>query len=101
MYLGDEKQHLHIRFYDIPGIGEKNNVGKDELDMMIDGKLNTDVEVIHATPESRYCYSGILLYIGLFKLEVQMLLLFFSDYHRAVVDCPFMFDEWSYFLLPN
>lgn len=101
MYLGDEKQHLHIRFYDIPGIGEKNNVGKDELDMMIDGKLNTDVEVIHATPESRYCYSGVLLYIDLFKLEVQMLLLFFSDYHRAEVDCPFMFDEWSYFLLPN
>lgn len=70
MYLGDEKQHLHIRFYDIPGIGEKNDVGKDELDMMIDGKLKTDVEVLDATPESRYCYSGVLLNIYFFKQEV-------------------------------
>lgn len=51
LYLGDEKQHLHIRFYDVPGIGEKNNVGKDELDMMIDGKLKTGVEVLHVTSE--------------------------------------------------
>lgn len=45
LYLDNEEPHLHIKFYDIPGIGEKNNVGREELDMMIDGQLKTDVEV--------------------------------------------------------
>lgn len=61
---------MYIWFYDILGIGEKNNVGKDEFDMMIDGKLNMDVEVIYVILELRYCYSGVLFYIGFFKLEV-------------------------------
>lgn len=46
LYLDNEEPHLHIKFYDIPGIGEKNNVGREELDMMIDGQLKTDVEVL-------------------------------------------------------
>lgn len=45
LYLDNEEPRLHIKFYDIPGIGEKNNVGREELDMMIDGQLKKDVEV--------------------------------------------------------
>lgn len=43
--LGDEPKPLHINFYDIPGIGEKNNVGEEELEMVIDGKIKPGVEV--------------------------------------------------------
>lgn len=49
LYLDNEEPHLHIKFYDIPGIGEKNNVGREELDMMIDGQLKTDVEIKKAS----------------------------------------------------
>lgn len=39
-----EKQ-LPIRFYDVPGIARSNSVGKDELDMVINGELNKGVKV--------------------------------------------------------
>lgn len=39
-----EKQ-LPIRFYDLPGISTGGCVGKDELEMAIDGKLMANVEV--------------------------------------------------------
>lgn len=49
LFLNDEPPHLHINFYDIPGIGEKNCVGEEELEMVIDGKLKPDVEIKKAS----------------------------------------------------
>lgn len=43
-----EKQ-LPIRFYDVPGIARSNSVGKDELDMVINGELNKGVKIVEAS----------------------------------------------------
>lgn len=44
-----EKKPLMIRFYDIPGIATKNNVGVEELLMFIKGEIKPGTKVIICT----------------------------------------------------
>lgn len=44
LYSGDTL--LHVRIFDLPGISQYNNVRKQELEMVIDGKIKPGAKVI-------------------------------------------------------
>lgn len=43
------EEPLYIRFYDIPGIATKNDVGVEELLMFIKGEVKTGAKVLICT----------------------------------------------------
>lgn len=48
MYIGDKKQQLPCKFYDVPGIEQKKTLTYEELQDLqeiIDGKMILDVDV--------------------------------------------------------